>query len=138
MVNGNKERKVFLNERIREDLLNYLKMENRQNKMIELDRPFFLNHQGKRLNVWGIEDVCKKAYRLMGLGERGYTAHTLRHTFATIMYQRTNGNLLLVKDMLRHECIEATQVYTMVYPEKVREAVDKNPLNIVENMLEVA
>ena len=135
---GDKERKVFLNKKIAEQLLNYLKMENKNRKIVEFNRPLFLNHQGNRLNVWGIENVCQKAYQLMGLGDCGYSAHTLRHTFATIMYQQTNGDLKMVKEMLRHESIEATEIYTMVYPEKVKEAIDRNPLNMEETMVKVA
>lgn len=122
---GNKERKVFLNERIRDKLFQYLKLQNNVNK---LEKPLFVTEKNKRLSNRSIENICKRAYALMGLSEYGYTTHTLRHTFATIMYQQIK-DIMLIKELLGHDCIETTQVYAKVYPENVKHAVDSNPLN---------
>lgn len=122
---GNKERKVFLNERMRDNLFEFLKW---QNNVSDLEKPLFLTDQNSALSNRSIENICKRAYVFMGLSEFGYTTHTLRHTFATIMYQETR-DIMLVKELLGHDCVESTQVYAMVFPENVKRAVDSNPLN---------
>lgn len=99
-------------------------------KVVDISGPLFVNHRRERLNVCGIEDICKKAFELMGLSDCGFTTHSLRHTYATIMYQQTK-DILLVQKLLGHDSILTTQIYLRVYPERVREAVNKNPLNMV-------
>ncbi len=64
----------------------------------------------------------------MGLEQYGYTAHTLRHTSATIMYKYVNQDILLVKEFLGHKSIESTQIYVHTNNESIKNAVLKNPL----------
>ena len=47
----------------------------------------FINKNGNRLGIRGVEDICRKAYKLIGIEEDGYSVHTLTHTDATIMYK---------------------------------------------------
>ncbi len=126
---GNKESKIFISEKLKEELLNYLKIENNNNEIIEINKPVFVSHQNTRLGVRAIETICKNAYNLMGLEEKNYTAHTLRHTFGTIMYKQLNGDILLLKEIMRHSSIEATQIYVHAENNEIREAFNKNPLN---------
>lgn len=77
-----------------------------------------------RLNKRTIQWIVCKA--LKDLGYKGST-HTLRHTAATIMYQETK-DILLVKEFLGHKSIEATQIYTHISNEQVKNAVNSNPL----------
>lgn len=126
---GNKERKVFISEKLKTQLIEYLQIENNYNEIIETDRPLFISHRNERLGVHAIQEVCKNAYKLMGLESYGYTAHTLRHTFATIMYKHINGDIFLLKEIMRHESIVSTEIYVHTENEKIKEAFDKNPLN---------
>ena len=65
----------------------------------------------------------------MGLEDRHYTAHTLRHTAATIMYKYVKPDINLVKEFLGHSSIVSTEIYTHIYNKDVENAVTKNPLN---------
>lgn len=65
----------------------------------------------------------------MGLKDYGYTTHTLRHTAATIMYMYVTQDLLVIQKFLGHVSITSTEIYTHVYNEKLKEAIDSNPLN---------
>ncbi len=81
---------------------------------------------GKLFDI-GKEDIryiVKKAMRDLGING---SAHTLRHSFATIMYQETH-DIRLVQELLGHKSIVSTQIYTHVSNNAVRHAVDNNPL----------
>ena len=79
-------------------------------------------------------DVCAKAFKLLGLEDYGYTTHTLRHTAASLMYIYVKQDILLLKSFLGHANINSTQIYTHIYNKQVKEAVDRNPLNIKEEV----
>ena len=64
-----------------------------------------------------------------GLGNMGFSVHKLRHTAATLMYQHGNVDVLLLKEILGHENLATTEIYTHVINEQLRNAVDSNPLN---------
>ena len=72
--------------------------------------------------------MCEKAYKLMGLEDYGYTTHTLRHTSATLIYKKTK-DLLILKEFLGHNSLSATEIYLHTANDKIKDAVDKNPLN---------
>lgn len=86
----------------------------------------YMGEDGKLFNIGRREVIyiVKKAMNALGL--KG-SVHTLRHTFATIMYEQT-GDILVVKELLGHVSIESTMVYTHVCNERVKEAVENNPL----------
>ena len=126
---GNKERKIFISEKLKTQLIEYLQIENNYNEIVETDKPLFISHRNQRLGVHAIQEVCKNAYKLMGLESYGYTAHTLRHTFATIMYKHVNGDIFLLKEIMRHESIVSTEIYVHTENKTIKEAFDKNPLN---------
>ena len=60
------------------------------------------------------------------LGLNG-SVHTLRHTFATMMYQETH-DIRLVQELLGHKSIVSTQIYTH-FDDEIKKAVERNPLN---------
>jgi site-specific recombinase XerD len=61
----------------------------------------------------------------------GFSTHKLRHTAATLMYQYGDVDPLQLKEILGHENLSTTEIYTHVYSEQLREAVNSNPLNKV-------
>lgn len=63
----------------------------------------------------------------MGLDGK-FTAHTLRHTSATLMYMYVRQDTLLLKEFLGHTSIASTQIYTHIFDSEVKEAVNRNPL----------
>lgn len=62
------------------------------------------------------------------VGVEGYTVHSLRHTYATVLYDYTK-DILLVEQALGHATLLSTQIYVHILALRVKEAVDKNPLN---------
>lgn len=125
---NNKERFVYMDKVLRKKLKEYLIIRNKNKKIIQLNNALFLSYHGKRLGIDGIEDICQKAYKLMGLSEYGYTTHTLRHTAATLIYRKTR-DLIVLKEFLGHAQLSTTEIYTHVINDEILEAVEKNPLN---------
>ena len=125
---GNKEIVIYLNKNIKNQLLLYIKIRNRNQKITYLKDPLFISYQNKRLGIDGIEDICKKAFELAGLGSKNYSTHTLRHTSATFLY-KSSKDINLVKEFLGHHSIKSTEIYTHVMNDKIKEAVNNNPLN---------
>ena len=64
-----------------------------------------------------------------GLENRGYSVHKLRHTAATLMYQSGNVDVRVLKDILGHEQLNTTQIYTHVSDAHMQEAMEQNPLS---------
>lgn len=125
---GNRERLVWLNKRVMNELLDYLRWRNERFELC-CEGPLFVGHQNRRLGVSGIERVCKRAFDLMGLGDCGYTTHSLRHTAATIMYEYAGVDILLLKEFLGHDSIEATKIYTHVCDRDLKRAMERHPLS---------
>ena len=104
---GRKERNIFITEKCKLMIQNY----------ITGDKLFNIKRRE-------IQNIVVDAMR--SLGYKGST-HTLRHTFATTMYNETR-DILLVQKLLGHASIESTQIYTHIVNDRVREAVERNPL----------
>jgi site-specific recombinase XerD len=83
-------------------------------------RQVFLNHRGRPLGVRGLRFRLDRLRRLAGLPE-GVSPHTLRHSFATHLLDG-GADLRIVQELLGHESLATTQVYTHVSPVRLREA----------------
>ena len=66
---------------------------------------------------------------MAGLGQRGLSVHKLRHTAATLMYQSGKVDIRVLKDILGHEQLNTTQIYTHIMEKNLEDAVSNNPLN---------
>ena len=71
----------------------------------------------------------RQELRRAGLDTKKYSTHKLRHTAATLMYQYGNVDIRALQELLGHESISTTEIYTHVANEQVRNAVDVNPLS---------
>ena len=66
---------------------------------------------------------------MAGLESKHYSVHKLRHTAATLMYQTGNVDVRVLKDILGHEQLNTTQIYTHVSNRSMEEAMENNPLS---------
>lgn len=121
---GNIERILYLNSISLKYLNNYLvTLKDKNNKSY-----LFSNKGGDKLSNIAVENICLKAFKLAGIGNKGYTTHTLRHTAATYVYNTTK-DIIVTKNLLGHKHIVSTQIYTHISSEELKKAVNSNPLN---------
>ena len=71
----------------------------------------------------------QKYLKLAGLESKHYSVHKLRHTAATLMYQSGQVDIRVLKDILGHEQLNTTQIYTHVSNRSMEEAMRHNPLS---------
>lgn len=122
---GNKERTVYLNQACIDALTAYMKV--RPNDGVT-DRALFLSSRNQRISPRMVEIMVSKYLEKADLGGRGLSVHKLRHTAATLMYQHGNVDVLLLKEILGHENLSTTEIYTHIQQEATKKAVDSNPL----------
>lgn len=130
---GNKERIVYLNKSTVEAILSYLSVRPKDN-VIDRDA-FFISNRRTRISRESVQKMVEKYLIKIGLGNMGFSVHTLRHTAATLMYQYGNTDVLQIKSLLGHENLSTTELYTHIYDDQVKTAVDNNPINLhfIEN-----
>jgi len=125
---GNKERIVYLNDACREAIAAYLPIRMQTPAKTKGESALFLSRLGKRISVKTVQWMVKKYLGDAGLEYKNYSTHKLRHTAATLMYQSGEVDIRVLKDILGHEQLNTTQIYTHVANEHMEEAMAKNPL----------
>jgi site-specific recombinase XerD len=125
---GGKERIVYLNTACKEALLEYLKWRLGVDHARLATKALFLSNRNQRISVKTVQWMVYKYLAAAGLGSRRYSVHKLRHTAATLMYQSGEVDLRVLKDILGHEQLNTTQIYTHVSNAAISEAMEKNPL----------
>ena len=123
---GNKERVVYLNQACVDAINTYRKV--RPNDGVK-DKALFLSSRNQRINPRTVEIMVENNLIKAGLGDRGLSVHKLRHTAATLMYQHWNVDVLVLKEILGHENLSTTEIYTHISNESTRVAVNSNPLS---------
>lgn len=133
---GNKERMVYLNEACVEALSDYLEVRMKFQPQAEDDKKaLFLSRLNKRMGRQAVQLMVYAQLEKIGLKSSNYSVHKLRHTAATLLYQHADVDILVLKDMLGHENIATTEIYTHLESKQLREAADKNPLNKKKNRI---
>jgi site-specific recombinase XerD len=126
---GNKERIVYLNEACRDALLSYIRQRAEQAQEEKLNtQALFLSSRHQRISVKTVQWMVYKYLDLAGLESKHFSVHKLRHTAATLMYQSGNVDVRVLKDILGHEQLNTTQIYTHVSNRSMEEAMSENPL----------
>ena len=120
---GNKERIIYLNAAVCEAIIRYLEVRPTLGKDNKDHNALFISGQYKRISNRTVQTIIKNA--LLDLLEENpykdkYHTHTLRHTGATLLYNEKDINIFVLKRMLGHECLEATEIYTQVSNEKLK------------------
>lgn len=85
--------------------------------------PLFVSNsrqnKGERLTTKTISSICKEGLKAIGLDSRSYTAHSLRHTTASMILE-AGGTLFDVQKVLRHTSVNTSQIYTKMKEEEQR------------------
>ena len=124
---GDKERSIYLNESCQKAIKEYIKVRPKDNLK---DRDaLFISKRGTRIGRRTVEVMVKKYIILAGLDPKKYSPHKLRHTAATLMHKYGNVDIRALQQVLGHESISTTEIYTHVDNEQVKDALEKNPLN---------
>ncbi len=125
---GSKERLIYLNEACRDAIRAYLKVRASDEVQIKDKNALFLSSRHTRISNKTVQWVVYKYLKLAGLENRRLSTHKLRHTAATLMYQSGGVDVRVLKDILGHEQLNTTQIYTHVSDESMKKAVASNPL----------
>lgn len=129
MGKGKKERIIYLNSAARSAIEDYLTVRLDPKHVRTSDTAFFLSGREQRISAKTVQFIVYKYLKLAGLESKGLSVHKLRHTAATLMYQSGKVDIRVLKDILGHEQLNTTQIYTHVVDRNLEEAVEQNPLS---------
>ncbi len=101
-------------------------MDTLQEYQLHGTEPVFLNKNGNKLDPRGLHKTFKEILEKAGLPPKRFSLHHLRHTFATLLLQenKENVDLRIVQELLGHESLVTTQIYTHVDFEQKKKAID--------------
>ena len=124
---GNKTRIVYLNDACQSAIAQYLAVRRPAAGRDAL----FLSSRNERMSRSTVHDMVKKRLAAAGLDAAEYSSHKLRHTAATLMLQ--NGvDVRAVQEVLGHDHLNTTEIYTHIDNESLRIAAKANPLSRVK------
>lgn len=128
---GNKERIVYLNKACISALKDYLKI---RNSMTSKEKEaLFISRNDKRISQRSVELMVENTLKKAGLSGQGYTVHKLRHTAATLMYQHGNVDIRVLQQVLGHENLGTTEIYTHLSSSQLKKASEANPLSNIKS-----
>lgn len=126
---GNKERFVYFGSPCRKAIDAYLCERNK--KTLSDNRALFGSRDGNRISVTAVHRLVKKALLKAGLDESMFSAHKLRHTAATMMLSG-GVDVKTVQEVLGHENLNTTQIYTHIENTELKIAAEANPLSKID------
>lgn len=125
---GNKERTIYLNKACVSAINEYLLVRPKEGIKYDSKDALFLSERRERISNRTVQLIVKKELLKAGLDISKYSVHKLRHTAATLMYQYGNVDIRALQELLGHESISTTEIYTHVDNNQIRNAVESNPL----------
>lgn len=123
---GNKERFVYFGSACRKAIDAYLPLRHKQ--VLSDNRALFGSRDSNRISVTAVHRLVKKALLQAGLDATQYSAHKLRHTAATMMLSG-GVDVKTVQEVLGHENLNTTQIYTHIENTELKIAAEANPLS---------
>lgn len=126
---GNKERLLYLNDMAKRALEDYLQVRLDPKYVRTSDNALFLSSREQRISNKTVQWMVRKYLDKAGLSYKGLSVHKLRHTAATLMYQTGKVDIRVLKEVLGHEQLNTTQIYTHVVNRNIENAMDLNPLS---------
>lgn len=124
---GSKQRTLYLNESCRAALKRWLK--ERAGMKCKDPDALWVSRNENRLTYRAVQYNMEKYLLAAGLTYRRLSVHKLRHTAATLMYGTGKVDVRILKDILGHEQLNTTQIYTHVTSEQMKNAMELNPLS---------
>ncbi len=123
---GNKERIIYLNRACVDAITAYLKV--RPVDGVKDKNALFISNHHKRMSPKTVQALVYKYLEKIGLDSQGYSCHKLRHTAATLMYQHGNVDIRVLKEILGHENLGTTEIYTHLNTQQMENAANSTPL----------
>lgn len=123
---GNKERMVYLNSACITAIDEYLAV--RPHDGVIEKKALFLSSRKQRISNKTVQHIVYMYLEKAGLGNRGMSVHKLRHTAATMMYQHGHVDIRVIKDILGHENLGTTEIYTHLSSTQMEQATNSIPL----------
>lgn len=123
---GNKERFVYFGTPCRKAIEAYLAERNK--KVLSDNRALFGSRENNRISVTAVHRLIKKYLLAAGLDAINFSAHKLRHTAATMMLSG-GVDVKTVQEVLGHENLNTTQIYTHIESTELKIAAEANPLS---------
>lgn len=130
---GNKERFVYFGSACRKAIDAYLPERNK--KVLTDNRALFGSRDGNRISVSAVHRLVKKHLLAAGLDAEQFSAHKLRHTAATMMLSG-GVDVKTVQEVLGHENLNTTQIYTHIENTELKVAAEANPLSKLDFLKE--
>ncbi len=124
---GDKERSIPLNNACLQAIDAYIKV--RPTSGIKDKNALFISGRKQRISKESVQKIVKKYIKEAGLDPQRYSTHKLRHTAATLMYKYGNVDIRALQELLGHQSIATTEIYTHLDQQQLRDAVSKNPLS---------
>lgn len=128
---GNKQRTIHLNQACRDALDDYL-LHERPKEGLKDPEALFISRNKCRISRRAVQNIVEKYLKLAGLEEKSLSVHKLRHTAATLMHRYGQVDIRVLQEILGHENLGTTQIYTHVDNEQIKEASLKNPLSNIK------
>lgn len=123
---GNKERFVYFGSACRKAIDAYLPIRSKQ--VLTDNKALFGSRDSNRISVTAVHRLVKKALMQAGLDSTQFSAHKLRHTAATMMLSG-GVDVKTVQEVLGHENLNTTQIYTHIENTELKIAAEANPLS---------
>lgn len=126
---GNKERFVYFGTACRRAIDAYLP--ERHKRVLTDNRALFGSRDNNRISVTAVHRLVKKYLLMAGLDPDQFSAHKLRHTAATMMLSG-GVDVKTVQEVLGHENLNTTQIYTHIENTELKIAAEANPLSKID------
>ena len=121
---GDRQRQIYLNPAAKKAVYSWLSVRDDYKPK---DNSLFVSKRGTRMSTRAVQIMIEKAVKEAGL-PKGITPHKLRHTAATLLYKHGRVDIRALKEILGHESISTTEIYTHIDDQQLQSAVNTNPL----------
>lgn len=126
---GGKERLVYLNDSCLQALRAYRGDPGRvPPRPGSTPSPLFTARGGRRIGQRRVQQIIERQLKACGLDGRGLSVHKLRHTAATLMHQYGHVDIRVLQEVLGHENLATTQIYTHISTQQLEQAMESSPL----------